>query len=94
MFGKIQLEQFTGLTSMPQKAASAWYGAGMDKLSGKGYKPLIYLGSQLVHGTIHYFIAEQTDAHPPFERRVIKLPILELDGEYKFLSEQISVIAG
>lgn len=94
MFGKMQLEQFTGLTSMPQKAASAWSGAGLDKLVGASYKPLIYLGSQLVHGTIHYFIAEQTLTTFPAIRRVIKLPILELDGEYKFLSDNISVIAG
>lgn len=93
LFGQIQLEQFAGLTSMPQKAASAWDGAGMDKLTGKGYKPLLYLGSQLVHGTNHYFIAEQTDAFPPFERRVIKFAIYELDGEYTFLDKSIVKIA-
>ena len=34
MFGQMQLEQFTGLTSMPQKAASAWDGAN--------FKPIKY----------------------------------------------------
>ena len=46
MFGQMQLEQFTGLTSMPQKAASAWDGAFSPEMVGVTFKPLLYLGSQ------------------------------------------------
>ena len=56
MFGKIELEEFAGLTSMPQKAASAWSGA-IDGLVGASYKPLLYLGKQVVKGVDHFFVA-------------------------------------
>lgn len=73
MLGKIQLEQFAGATSMPQEAASAW--TAVDGLVGASYKPLLYLGKQLVHGVNHYFIAEQTIVGNPPIRTVGKLLI-------------------
>ena len=85
MFGQIQLENFIGLTSMPQKAASAWSGA-FDGLVGASYKPLLYYGKQLVHGVNYYFIAEQTLITNPPIRRIVKLVINELNGEYKLVS--------
>lgn len=92
MFGAIKLENFTA-ANLPQKGATAWSGAGMDNLTGKSYKPILYLGEEPVHGANHYFIAEQTDVYPPFERRVIKFAIYELDGEYTFLDKSIIKIA-
>ena len=91
MFGQTQLEQFEGLTKMPQKAASAW-SAVFDGIVGAGYKPLVYLGSQQVHGTLFWFICEQTlITHPPV-RRVIKLAIRELEGDYDLLEGSIETI--
>ena len=60
MFGKINLENFDGMTKMPQKAATAWAGAFGEPLAGASFKPLLYLGDQLVNGTNYYFIAEET----------------------------------
>ena len=88
MFGKIELEQFTGLTSMPQKAASAWSGA-LEGLVGASYKPLLYLGKQVVKGVDYFFIAEQTLITNPPIRRVVRLVINEFDGKYELVPESI-----
>ncbi len=90
-FGQIQLENFTE-ENLPQKGESAWSGAGMRKLTGKSYKALKYIGQQPVNEIYHWFIAEQTDVYPPFARRVIKMAILEKDGEYTFEKNSIFVI--
>ena len=99
MFGQMNLAQFQGLKNMPQEAQSAWdavfptTGDGSEeKLVGAGYKPLLYLGDQLVDGTLHWFIAEQTIPYKYEIRHVIKMAILEKDGEYKFSEETVSKI--
>lgn len=89
MFGAIKLETFAGLTTMTQKAASAWSGANFDALVGAMYKPLLYLGEQRVHGTNYYFIAEQTLVTHPLIRRIIRLTIHELDGKFTFLGDSV-----
>ena len=88
MFGKIQLEQFVGLNSMPQKAASAWSGA-FEGLVGASYKPLLYLGKQVVKGVDYFFIAEQTLITNPPIRRVVMLVINEFNGKYELVPESI-----
>ena len=93
MFGQMQLEQFTPLTSMPQKAASAWDGAFTPEMVGVTFKPLLYLGSQVVNGTLHWFIAERTQPYRFEIRNVVKLAILEKDGQYTFDEDTISKIA-
>ena len=93
MFGQMQLEQFTGLTSMPQKAASAWDGAFTPEMVGVKFKPLLYLGSQVVNGTLHWFIAERTQPYRFEIRNVVKLAILEKDGQYTFDEDTVSKIA-
>lgn len=90
MFGQIQLEKFCALTSMPQKAASAW--AAIDGLVGASFKPLLYVGAQIVHGVNHYFIAEETIICREPIRRVVILAINELDGKYKLIDDSINVI--
>lgn len=90
--GGIQLETFEGLRRMPQKAASAWTGATVD-LVGAGYKPLIYLGYQIVKGVNYYFIAEQTMMTANMDRRIIKMAINEFGTNYKILGDSIEVIA-
>ena len=90
MFGKIQLEDFRPC-ELNQQAASAW--CVLESLVGAHYKPLVYLGRQQVHGTNHYFIAEQTLVTNPITRHVVKLAIFELDGEYTLEGDSISIIA-
>jgi hypothetical protein len=91
MVGNIELARFDGLTKLPQPAATAW--SAMDGIMSAGYKPLIYLGEQVVKGVNYWFIAEQTlTTHPPI-RRVVKLAINGFDGQYKLVSGSIEVIA-
>lgn len=84
MLGKMELENFIGLTSMPQGYASAWMGA-MTELTGATYKPLMCVGKQRVHGTNYYFIAEQTLVSNPEVRRLVKAVINADCGEYKLV---------
>lgn len=84
MFGKLNLEEFTGLTSMPQKAASAWSGACEGSV-GASYKPLLFYATQVVKGVNYYFIAEQTLLTNPIIRRVVKLVINEFGGKYELV---------
>ena len=89
MFGKIQLERFDGITTMPQEVASAWSGA-FDGLLGAEYKPLLYLGKQIVHGVNYYFIAEQTLITANPERHIVIIKVNALDGKYTVVGiEQI-----
>lgn len=92
MFGKIKLEEFKGLTAMPQKAASAWSGAGLENLVGASYKPLLYLGSQIVKGQNHWFIAELTIPYSADIRKIVLLTINEFEGKYTLIKESIEVI--
>ena len=91
MFGKINLEEFEGWTRLPQKAASAWT-AGTLVLMGAGYKPLVYLGTQVVKGVSYYFIAEQTLVTAKPERHVVKMAINDFDGRYKIVPDSIERI--
>mgnify|MGYP007101900673 CR=1 FL=1 len=90
MFGKIQLENFIGITKMPQDAASAW--SSLEDLIGASYKPLLYLGKQVVKGTNYYFIAEQELMTNPIIRRVVKLAINEFNGEYELVDDSVEEI--
>lgn len=91
MFGKIQLEHFDGITTMPQDVASAWH-AAFEGLVGVSYKPLLYLGKQLVNGINYYFIAEQTFMTNPTFRRVVKLAINAGDNDVTLIDESITEI--
>lgn len=91
MFGSIALENFEGITKMPQAAASAW--AALDGLVGCHYKPLLYLGTQIVKGTNHWFIAEKTPITLNPTRRVVMLAINEFGGEFKLSGQPVVVLA-
>lgn len=91
MFGKIQLEHFDGITTMPQEVASAWHDA-FEELASVSYKSLLYLGKQIVNGINYYFIAEQTFmTNPPF-RRVVKLVIHADDNGVELVENSIKEI--
>ena len=90
MFGSIQLEQFKGLTTMPQKAATAF--SAVEKLIGAKYLPLLYLGSQVVKGVNYYFIAEQTIMNQAQDRNVVILCVNESGGKYVVVPHSIQKI--
>lgn len=82
MTGQIKLEQFKALESMPQKYQSAWDGVEWEKFTGAKYKPILAAGEQLVHGMKRFYIAEQTFSDAEATRHLVRLAIVEIDGEY------------
>ena len=92
--GGIKLTNFDNLKSNvdAQKAASAWSGVDWATLTGAGYKPLLYVGEQVVNGINHCFIAEQTLMTRNVERHIVTLKINENRGEYKIVKDSIQVI--
>lgn len=89
--GGIELAEQKGLTSMPQGAASAWV-AVEGGIVGAGYKPLVFVGTQIAKGTNYHFIAEQTLITAEPERHIVKLVVNEFNGEYKLVPHSIEVI--
>ena len=91
MTGAIQFENFTGLTSMPQKAASAW--AKVEELVGADYLPLLYVGTQVVRGVNHWFIAQVTTsgtANP--KKKIVKLAVNEFQGKFEVVGNRTETI--
>lgn len=102
LLGGLQLEEFKGLDKMPQKAASAWV-AIEGGIVGAGYKPLLYVGSQVAKGVTHWFIAEQTIIYKETERHIVKIAVNEFNNkvegsenefetEYKIVPHSIEII--
>lgn len=89
MTGTINLENFAEI-KLPQKAASAW--SVVENLVGATYKPILYVGSQLVNGTNFWFIAEQTLVTANPTRRLVKLAINECNGVTAILPYSIEEI--
>ena len=72
--------------TLPQKAASA-FTLITGGLVGAEYMPVLYVGSQLVHGTNHCIIAVQTVITANPEKRLVKMVINEMsDGTANFVS--------
>ena len=90
MFGKIELENFKGLTTFPQKAASAW--SAVENLVGAKYVPLIYLGKQIVKGVNYFFIAEQTLMMAEAERNIVILCVNEFNGKFIVVPHSVQKI--
>lgn len=93
MLGQIEFENYENLAkTMPQKAASAWSGAEIDKLVGAKYIPIAYIGNQPVRGTNHWFVAQMTlfTANP--EKRIVTLAINEFNGVFTLIPTSINGI--
>lgn len=92
MLGAIEFENFEGLTltSMPQEAASAWSAA--EGLVGASFKPLLYVGKQVVRGVNHIFIAEETLITATPKKRIVTMAINAFNGVYAVVPNSIDVI--
>ena len=90
--GGYEFEDLKGLTSMPQRAASAW--AKVDELIGAEYKPLLYCGRQLVRGTNHCFIAKETLQTIGQDERIVAVVVNEFNGEFEIVKDKFEVIFG
>lgn len=84
MFGGIELTEFKGSVSLPQVLASA-YVECVESLIGASYKPVLFIGTQLVNGTNYYLLAEQTIMNAQNTRQlvevVINVPAGSVDGK-------------
>ena len=84
IFGGINVVEQQELTKMPQDAATAW--SAIEGLVGAKYKPVAYIGSQLVKGVNHVFIAEQTLVTATPERHIVAIKVNVLDGKAEHLT--------
>lgn len=92
--GGIKFENFDNLKSNvdAQKAASAWAGIDWSVLTGASYKPLLYVGAQVVNGINHCFIAEQTLVTREPVKHIVTIKINEGRGEYALVNDSVKVI--
>ena len=90
--GGIEIAPQHGLTSMPQRAASAWSFMETNPLAGASYVPIAYVGSQVTRGVEYWFIAEQTIVLSEPERHIVKMAIVEFNGEYSLVPHSIEKI--
>lgn len=91
MTGGIELAEQKGLTALPQRAASAW-SAGINGICGADYKPLVFVGTQVVKGVNYWFIAEQKLTTRTGERHIVKLAINEFQNVYTLVNGSIERI--
>jgi len=89
VFGAVEVVEQPEMTAMPQSAASVW--AAMDKLVGVNYKPVLYVGKQLVHGEEHVFLAECMLVIP-HARRMLVLLGLQMNDDKAVISS-LKVVA-
>jgi len=85
MMGGIEFNIITDMTKLPQRAASAASAIETAELTGASYKPIMYVGTQIVRGVNYWFICEQTiiTAHP--KKKIVKLAVNEFQGEFKLV---------
>ena len=87
MAGQIEFEEFE-VGRLPQGAASAW--SAVENLVGASYKPLIFIGKQIVRGTNYWFIAEQKFMNG--QRRIVKLAVNEFNGISAIVPSSLEII--
>ena len=79
--GSIEVIEQQGLTKMPQEAASAWAFFDGD-MTGAGYKPIAFVGTQVAKGTNYIFLAEQTLVLAQSVRHIVIVKVNEFGGKY------------
>ena len=84
MLGNIEIIEQTEMGTMPQRAASAW--TVMSNLVGARYKPIAYVGTQIVKGVNHIFLAEQDTITAHSDRHIVTVTINEFDGNFSIVA--------
>ena len=92
MVGAIEFNIITDMTKLPQKAASAASAIETAELTGASYKPLMYVGTQIVRGVNHWFICEQTLVTVRPEKHIVKLAVNEFQGKFELVGNKIKTI--
>ena len=73
MTGEIEFAKFK-TAILPQVLSNAFYDV-TSKLVGAKYVPVLYVGSQIVHGTNYYLLAEQTIMNATKTKHIVKMVI-------------------
>ncbi|MBR1579746.1 MAG: hypothetical protein IJ668_04535 [Selenomonadaceae bacterium] len=81
LLGGITVLEQKEMTAFPQKAASAW--SAMNGFVGAKYKPMAYVGTQIVKGVNHIFVAEQTLVTTTADRHIVLITVNEFDGKFE-----------
>lgn len=84
LLGGIEVLEQVELTRLPQRAASAF--SVVHELAGAGYKPVAYVGTQVVKGVNHIFIAEQNLMIAAPERHIVSIVINEFEGKFSVVN--------
>ena len=92
MTGAIEFNIITDMTKLPQKAASAASAIETAELTGASYKPIMYVGTQIVRGVNYWFICEQTLVTARPEKHIVKLAVNEFQGKFELVGNKIEVI--
>lgn len=82
--GGIEIFEQQELTKLPQRAASAF--SVTNNLVGAGYRVIAYVGTQVVKGVNHIFLAEQTLVTSQPERHIVSVVVNEFDGQFSVVS--------
>jgi len=90
--GAIQFAQFDGIGNQPQRVASAASEIEHAALMGATYKPILYIGEQIVSGTKYWFICEQTLVTAIPEKHIVKLAVNEFQGNFELVGKSLEVI--
>lgn len=83
MLGSWTIVENIPACNLPQKVASGFTETTKDLL-GANYKPLVYCATQVVNGTNHMIICEQTLLTNPPKKAIIAMKLhqsLPADGE-------------
>lgn len=84
ILGGVNIVKQNGMKILPQEAASAW--PIMDELVGARYQPIAYVGTQLVKGVNHFFLAEQTLITSEPERHIVLVTINAFEKNYSIVA--------
>ena len=74
MMGGIELVEFKGSVALPEELATA-YVACVESLVGCAYKPVLFVGTQVVNGLNYYLLAEQTIMNAQQTKQLVEVVI-------------------
>lgn len=90
--GAIEFDHFAGIGNKPQKIASAASAIESAGLMGASFKPILFVGTQVVKGINYWFIAEQTIITNPPQKKIVTIAVNEFDGEFEIVKGSIHEI--
>lgn len=71
--------------SLPEKIATGFTEV-FSKLLGAEYTPVLYCGTQVVHGTNHMILCKSKIQYPEAEDRLVKVVLNELEDMWSIMS--------